>query len=56
MEEHGMTAFNRIALRKMCYERKTMLRFLKKQDRDRYDICLLQIGLEPEAVEQELYV
>ncbi|KAH7108265.1 hypothetical protein BKA62DRAFT_681687 [Auriculariales sp. MPI-PUGE-AT-0066] len=56
VQKHGMTPSNRIALRKMCYDRKRMLRYLKRLDRDRYDICLQQLGLERDAVENELFI
>ncbi|KDR72522.1 hypothetical protein GALMADRAFT_252650 [Galerina marginata CBS 339.88] len=47
---------NRRALRKLIHDRAKLLRYLKGQDRDRYETVLEQLALEPEAVEGELVV
>ncbi|KIL71423.1 hypothetical protein M378DRAFT_65497 [Amanita muscaria Koide BX008] len=56
-----LTAFrrdvgNRRGLRKLVHQRAKVLRYLKRTDRQRYDIILERLGLEPESVEGELVV
>jgi small subunit ribosomal protein S15 len=47
---------NRRGLTKLVHQRAKILKYLKRADRDRYDIVLKRLGLEPEAVEGELVV
>ena len=46
----------RRGLRALVHQRARILRYLKRLDRDRYDIVLERLGLEPESVEGELVV
>lgn len=47
---------NRRSLRKLVHQRAKILKYLKRLDRDRYDIVLSRLALEPESVEGELIV
>lgn len=47
---------NRRALRQLIHDRAKLLRYLKRQDRDRYETILDRLALDPEAVEGELVV
>jgi len=47
---------NRRGLRKLVHERAKILRYLRNTNRDRYEIILERLALEPEAVEGELVV
>ncbi|KAI0789477.1 S15/NS1 RNA-binding domain-containing protein [Abortiporus biennis] len=47
---------NRRSLRRLVHERAKILKYLKSIDRDRYDLVLERIGVEPGAVEGELVV
>ena len=47
---------SRRSLRSLIHQRQKILKYLKRLDRDRYDICLERLGLEPEAVEEQLIV
>ena len=47
---------NRRGLTNLVHQRAKILRYLKNTDRDRYDIVLERLGLEPGAVEGELVV
>lgn len=46
----------RRALRLLVHDRAKLLKYLKRKDRNRYDLLLDRIGVEPEAVEGELLV
>lgn len=46
----------RRALRLLIHQRAKMLKYIKRVDRDRYDVILQRLALEPEAVEGELVV
>lgn len=48
--------FSRRSLRTLIHKRATVLRYLKRVDRDRYDLVLERLGLEPASVEGELVV
>ncbi|EJD52785.1 hypothetical protein AURDEDRAFT_181309 [Auricularia subglabra TFB-10046 SS5] len=56
MHQRRFTGETRKALRKLCYARKDILTYLRRVDRDRYDIVLGQLGLEEAAVTGELMV
>ncbi|CAA7268427.1 unnamed protein product [Cyclocybe aegerita] len=47
---------NRRSLRKLIHQRGALLRYLRNNNRDRYETVLEQLALEPEAVEGELVV
>ncbi|KAF5336608.1 hypothetical protein D9611_006455 [Ephemerocybe angulata] len=47
---------NRLGLRKLVHERAKILRYLRNTNRDRYEIVLERLALEPAAVEGELIV
>ncbi|KAK1235849.1 hypothetical protein PQX77_000915 [Marasmius sp. AFHP31] len=47
---------NRRGLRQLVHHRAKVLKYLKRTNRDRYDILLERLGLEPESVEGELVV
>ncbi|KAI0082148.1 S15/NS1 RNA-binding domain-containing protein, partial [Panus rudis PR-1116 ss-1] len=47
---------NRRNLRRLVHQRAKILRYLKRTDRDRYEVALDRMGLEPGAVEGELVV
>jgi small subunit ribosomal protein S15 len=47
---------SRRSLRRLVHQRAKLLKYLKRTDRDRYDIALERLGLEPGAVEGELVV
>lgn len=47
---------SRRGLRSLVHQRAKILKYLKRLDQDRYDVCLERLGLEPEAVEGELLV
>ncbi|KIP04168.1 hypothetical protein PHLGIDRAFT_31496 [Phlebiopsis gigantea 11061_1 CR5-6] len=47
---------SRRSLRTLVHQRQKILKYLKRLDRDRYDICLERLGLEPAAVEDQLIV
>ncbi|KAJ8502782.1 hypothetical protein ONZ45_g11444 [Pleurotus djamor] len=47
---------NRRGLRKLVHQRAKILRYLKRTDRDRYDVLLERLALDPESVEGELVV
>ncbi|KAK7040205.1 hypothetical protein VNI00_010011 [Paramarasmius palmivorus] len=47
---------NRRGLRQLVHHRAKILRYLKRTDRERYDILLERLALEPEAIEGELVV
>ena len=47
---------NRRGLTKLVHQRAKILRYLKNTNRDRYDVALGRLGLEPGAVEGELIV
>ncbi|KAI0299884.1 hypothetical protein BC826DRAFT_993928 [Russula brevipes] len=47
---------SRRSLRRLVHQRAKILKYLKRTDRDRYDIALERLGLEPGAVEGELVV
>jgi small subunit ribosomal protein S15 len=47
---------SRRSLRLLIHQRAKILKYLKRVDRDRYDIVLGRLGLEPESVEGELVV
>ncbi|KAF8644242.1 hypothetical protein AX16_008597 [Volvariella volvacea WC 439] len=47
---------NRRGLRKLVHQRAKILKYLKRENRDRYDTLLERLALEPEAVEGELVV
>jgi len=47
---------NRRSLRRLVHQRAKILKYLKRVDRDRYDVILGRLGLEPESVEGELVV
>ncbi|KAF6757762.1 hypothetical protein DFP72DRAFT_1168086 [Ephemerocybe angulata] len=58
---HILTTFrrdvgNRLGLRKLVHERAKILRYLRNTNRDRYEIVLERLALEPAAVEGELIV
>ena len=46
----------RRSLRSLVHQRAKILKYLKRLDRDRYEVCLERLGLEPGAVEGELLV
>lgn len=46
----------RRALRMLVHQRAKLLKYIKRVDRDRYDVILQRVALEPEAVEGELIV
>ena len=46
----------RRALRMLIHQRAKLLKYIKRVDRDRYDVILQRVALEPEAVEGELIV
>ena len=48
--------FSRRSLRTLVHKRAKVLRYLKRIDRDKYDLTLEQLGLEPGSVEGELVV
>lgn len=43
-------------LRMLVHQRAKLLKYIKRVDRDRYDIILQRLALEAEAVEGELVV
>lgn len=45
---------NRRNLRRLVHQRAKILRYVKKEDRDRYDALLDRLGIEAAAVEGEL--
>lgn len=47
---------NRLGLRKLVHQRAKILRYLRNTNRDRYEIVLERLALEPESVEGELVV
>lgn len=47
---------NRRSLRMLVHQRAKILKYLKRKNRDRYDIVLDRLGLHPEAIEGELVV
>ncbi|KAG7100030.1 hypothetical protein E1B28_001816 [Marasmius oreades] len=47
---------NRRGLRKLVHQRAKVLKYLKRTDRERYDILLQRLALHPESVEGELVV
>ncbi|THU96875.1 S15/NS1 RNA-binding domain-containing protein [Dendrothele bispora CBS 962.96] len=47
---------NRLGLRKLVHHRAKILKYLKRTHRQRYDILLERLALEPESVEGELIV
>lgn len=47
---------NRRSLRRLVHQRAKILKYLKRVDRDRYDVVLERLGLEPASVEGELVV
>ena len=47
---------NRRNLRRLVHQRAKLLKYLKRTDRDRYELVLERLGLEPGAVEGELVV
>ncbi|KAJ3489790.1 hypothetical protein NLI96_g1879 [Meripilus lineatus] len=47
---------NRRSLRRLVHQRAKILKYLKRVDRDRYDVVLDRLGLEPGSVEGELVV
>ncbi|KAL0951963.1 hypothetical protein HGRIS_008614 [Hohenbuehelia grisea] len=47
---------NRRNLRKLVHQRAKVLKHIKKTSRDRYDVILQRLALEPESVEGELVV
>lgn len=48
--------FSRRSLRTLVHKRAKVLKYLKRIDRDKYDLTLEQLGLEPGSVEGELVV
>lgn len=56
LTRHKKDVGNRLSLRKLIHQRAKMLKYLKSTSRDRYEILLPRIGVEPEAVEGELIV
>lgn len=48
--------FSRRSLRTLVHKRAKALKYLKRMDRDKYDLTLEQLGLEPASVEGELVV
>ena len=46
----------RRALRMLVHQRAKLLKYIKRVDRDRYDVILQRVALEPEAVEGELII
>lgn len=47
---------NRRGLRQLVHQRAKVLKYLKRTDRERYDLLLQRLALEPESVEGELIV
>ncbi|ESK93454.1 30s ribosomal protein s15 [Moniliophthora roreri MCA 2997] len=47
---------NRRGLRQLVHQRAKVLKYLKRNDRERYDTLLERLALEPESVEGELVV
>ncbi|KAF9260844.1 S15/NS1 RNA-binding domain-containing protein [Marasmius fiardii PR-910] len=47
---------NRRGLRKLVHQRAKVLKYLKRTDRERYDVVLERLALEPASVEGELVV
>ncbi|KAJ6525611.1 hypothetical protein B0H19DRAFT_1197961 [Mycena capillaripes] len=47
---------NKLSLRKLVHQRAKVLKYLKRTARVRYDTLLVQLAIEPEAVEGELIV
>jgi small subunit ribosomal protein S15 len=47
---------NRRSLRKLVHQRAKILKYLKRLDRDRYDMTLNRLALDSESVEGELVV
>ena len=47
---------NRRSLRRLVHERAKVLKYLRRKDRNRYELALSRLALEPESVEGELVV
>jgi small subunit ribosomal protein S15 len=47
---------SRRSLRTLVHKRAKILKYLKRNDRDRYDAVLEKLGLEPKSVEGELVI
>lgn len=47
---------NRRNLRRLVHQRASLLRYLKGHDRNRYDVILEHLALEPESIEGELVI
>ncbi|KAI0348317.1 mitochondrial ribosomal protein S15 [Trametopsis cervina] len=47
---------SRRSLRLLIHKRAKILKYLKRKDRDRYDVALDRLGLEPKSVEGELVI
>lgn len=56
LNKYKKDVFSRRSLRTLVHKRAKVLRYLKRMDRDKYDLTLEQLGLEPGSVEGELVV
>jgi len=56
MMEHKRDISQRRALRVLVHKRAKMLKYLKRTDRARYDVCLERLAIEPSAIEGEIVV
>lgn len=56
MLENKRDISQRRALRVLVHKRAKMLKYLKKKDRVRYDICLDRLAIDPNAIEGEILV
>ncbi|KAI9023493.1 hypothetical protein CLU79DRAFT_748763 [Phycomyces nitens] len=54
LQQHRKDVHNYKELRTMVHQRAKILKYLKSKDQNRYNSCLLELGLEPRAVEGEI--